>query len=143
MNWCERRRIHMYTKLEISIWYTCKPAYNRLCKSCGTIDYEYDIYWYIFLPKENCEREVWGAPNRVNLSLPVSCRTLQDAGSSEGWWEHGWKGRSSPKVESSLYPFLLEASFGIDRNRGKKKTIQFSNRDPEAGEAPYPDPARG
>ena len=33
----------MYTKLEISIRYTCKPAYNRLCKSCGTIDYECDI----------------------------------------------------------------------------------------------------
>ena len=92
--------------------------------------------WYIFLPKENCKCKVWCAPNRVNLSLPVSCRTPQDAGSSEGWWEHGVKGRSSPKAESSLYPFLLEASFGIDRNRGKKKTIQFSNRDPEAEEAP-------
>ena len=81
--------------------------------------------------------------NRVNLSLPVSFRTPQDAGSSEGWWEHGWKGRSSPKAESNRYPFLLEASFGIDRNLGKKKTIQFSNRDPEAEEASYPDPARG
>ena len=75
--------------------------------------------WCIFLPKE---RKVWCALNTVNLSLPVSCRTPQDAGSSEGWWEHGWKGRSSPKVESSLYPFLLGASFGIDGNRGKKKT---------------------
>ena len=79
--------------------------------------------WYIFLPKEDCERKVWCALNRVNLSLPVSCRTPHDGGSSEGWWEHGSKGRSSPKVEGSrLYPVLLEASFGIDRNRGKKKT---------------------
>ena len=32
-----------FTKLEISIRYTSKPAYNRLCKSCGTIDYECDL----------------------------------------------------------------------------------------------------
>ena len=40
----------MYTKLEILILYTCtcKPAYN---KSCGTIDYECDICWYIFQKK--------------------------------------------------------------------------------------------
>ena len=52
----------MYTKLEILILYTCtcKPAYNRLCK---TIDYECDICWYTFLhvPKENCEHKVWCA----------------------------------------------------------------------------------
>ena len=80
-----------------------------------------NVTFNIFLPKENCEHKACCAPNRENLSLPVSCRTPQDAGSSEGWWEHGRKGRSTPKVESSLYPFLLEASFGIDRNRGKKK----------------------
>ena len=50
---------------------------------------------------------------------------------------------SKPRVSlwlNSLYPFLLEASVGIDRNRGKKKR---SNSDPEAVGASYPDPEAG
>ena len=39
----EKENSHNNINLEISIRYTCKPAYNRLCKSCGTIDYECDI----------------------------------------------------------------------------------------------------